>query len=244
MKNVVRYRGVWHAVSTILKHEGASGLFRGVGAVAFGAIPAHAIYFATYEASKDALGGSESALATSVGGIIASSLSEAMLLPFDVVKQRRQISSKARVPLVRSFLKIVKTEGWGAFYRSYPTTMLMNAPYTAVYFTTYESLFPWFKGGGDGDEDAHPLAHAAAGGVAGALSAAVSTPFDVAKTRQQTDRLGRYRGLTRTFKLLLREEGAGVFFKGMRARVLFHTPAAAICWATYGTSKELLIKYT
>jgi hypothetical protein len=40
------------------RQDGVRGLYSGVGAVVIGAIPGHAIHFATYEAVKDKLGGS------------------------------------------------------------------------------------------------------------------------------------------------------------------------------------------
>lgn len=41
----------------VVKREGVRGLYRGVTAMAMGAGPAHAIYFATYEKAKDLYGG-------------------------------------------------------------------------------------------------------------------------------------------------------------------------------------------
>lgn len=42
---------------SLMRTEGIAGLYRGVAAVGIGAGPAHAVYFATYEYAKDALGG-------------------------------------------------------------------------------------------------------------------------------------------------------------------------------------------
>ena len=45
--------GVWRALRNIVKNEGAGGLFRGVSAVVFGAIPGHALHFMVYEVDPD-----------------------------------------------------------------------------------------------------------------------------------------------------------------------------------------------
>ena len=37
------------------------------------------------------------------------------------------------------------------------------------------------------------------------------------------------------------QEGSAALWRGLRARVLFHAPAAAICWGTYETAKRLLL---
>ena len=51
--SAARYNGrVLEAIRTIVKLEGVKTPFRGINIVAAGAGPAHALYFATYEASK------------------------------------------------------------------------------------------------------------------------------------------------------------------------------------------------
>ena len=48
----VTYSGLSGAFQTIVKHESPRALFRGIGLVAMGAGPAHALYFSAYEISK------------------------------------------------------------------------------------------------------------------------------------------------------------------------------------------------
>ena len=47
-----------YQLECVHRQDGVRGLYSGVGAVVIGAIPGHAIHFATYEAVKDKLGGS------------------------------------------------------------------------------------------------------------------------------------------------------------------------------------------
>lgn len=68
------YTGITNAFTTIARAEGARSLWRGISSVILGAGivhplcvkqdltvsgPAHAIYFATYEAVKNSMGGNE-----------------------------------------------------------------------------------------------------------------------------------------------------------------------------------------
>lgn len=56
--------------------------------------PAHALYFAAYEAAKEALGGGEEGhhpFAVATAGVFATVTSDACMTPFDVVKQRLQV---------------------------------------------------------------------------------------------------------------------------------------------------------
>jgi solute carrier family 25 iron transporter 28/37 len=39
---------------------------------------------------------------------------------------------------------------------------------------------------------------------------------------------------------IVAEEGLSALLRGLRPRVLFHTPAAAICWSTYEAGKSFL----
>ena len=84
----------------------------------------------------------------------------------------------------RSVFQCAKTvyakEGLSAFYVSYPTTLTMTVPFTAVQFSVYESLKSLMNPEGVYS----PLTHCTAGGIAGAVAAAVTTPLDVAKVRR------------------------------------------------------------
>jgi len=51
------YTGIGNAIATISRAEGYLSLWRGLSSVVVGAGPAHAVYFATYEAVKQAMGG-------------------------------------------------------------------------------------------------------------------------------------------------------------------------------------------
>jgi solute carrier family 25 iron transporter 28/37 len=75
---------------------------------------------------------------------------------------------------------VYASEGLSAFYVSYPTTITMTVPFTAVQFSAYESLKSVINPTGVYS----PMTHIVAGGIAGGLAAAVTTPLDVAKVRQ------------------------------------------------------------
>ena len=49
--------------------------------------------------------------------------------------------------------------------------------------------------------------------------------------------IARFRALS-VARAIVREEGLMALTSGMGARVLFHIPAAAICWTTYEAAKR------
>ncbi|KAI8817646.1 mitochondrial carrier domain-containing protein [Fimicolochytrium jonesii] len=241
------YTGVANALSRISTAEGASTLWRGVTSVIVGAGPAHALYFATYEKCKEVFSSKDNIhnhLAHAGAGACATIVSDGLMNPFDVIKQRMQVHGSTYRGVVECGLDIMRKEGLAAFYISYPTTLMMTVPFQAVHFSTYEYfrkiLNP--KGGYD------PKTHIASGAIAGAAAAAITNPLDVAKTLLQTrgaasdTKVRQASGMIDAFKLIYTRNGLAGFTMGAKARMLSHMPATAICWTTYEFLKMVLSK--
>lgn len=241
--------GVRTALQSILKSDGTAGLYRGIAAMGLGAGPAHAVYFSVYEFCKKGLSGGNpnNHLAHAASGVCATVMSDAVLTPMDMVKQRLQLSGGnggAYTGVWDCVKRVFKEEGFKAFYASYRTTVIMNAPFTAVHFATYEAakkglteVWP------DTTADEERLVvHATAGAAAGALAAVITTPLDVVKTQLQCqgvcgcDRFtsGSIRGVIKT---IVKKDGYRGLMRGWTPRMMFHAPAAAICWSTYEAAK-------
>ncbi|KAK3348048.1 mitochondrial carrier domain-containing protein [Neurospora tetraspora] len=243
------YNGVIQSTYRIASTEGIFSLWRGMSSVIAGAGPAHAVYFATYEAVKHLMGGNKAGehhfLAAATSGACATIASDALMNPFDVIKQRMQIQNSAK--MYRSMLDCAKyvyrNEGLGAFYVSYPTTLSMTVPFTALQFLAYESISTSMNPTKKYD----PATHCLAGAVAGGFAAALTTPMDVIKTMLQTRGAAQdaevraVSGFVAGCKLLYRREGVKGFFKGLKPRVLTTMPSTAICWSAYEASKAYFI---
>eukprot|EP01121_Diplochlamys_sp_Union-15-3_P007292 TRINITY_DN1843_c0_g1_i3.p1 TRINITY_DN1843_c0_g1~~TRINITY_DN1843_c0_g1_i3.p1 ORF type:complete len:184 (-),score=21.90 TRINITY_DN1843_c0_g1_i3:2-553(-) len=166
-------------------------------------------------------------------------LSECIHTPMDTIKQKRQLSLKAYTGTIDCIRTVIRTEGVRALYASYTTTLVMGLPFNIFYFPVYEILRKLFKS----DPHSHdPLAHVCAGGGAGAAAGAITNPFDVAKTRLQTQGdVGKpYRGLIDAMIRIWKEEGPAGYARGLLPRMLFYTTSAGIAWATYEYVKDLL----
>ncbi|XP_022875377.1 mitoferrin-like [Olea europaea var. sylvestris] len=243
----VESASVKQAVQSILKSEGPIGFYRGIGAMGLGAGPAHAVYFSVYEFCKKRFsrGNPNNHLAHAVSGVFATIASDTVFTPMDMVKQRLQLSSSPYTGVWDCVKRVLREEGIRAFYASYRTTVLMNAPFTAVHFATYEAAKRGLmEVSPESVSDERLVIHATAGAVAGALAAAVTTPLDVVKTQLQCqgvcgcDRYvnGSIRDVTRT---IVKRDGYVGLMRGWMPRMLFHAPAAAICWSTYEAAKSL-----
>ena len=125
-------------------------------------------------------------MAHAVSGVFATVSSDAVFTPMDMVKQRLQLSNSGYKGVWDCVRRVMSEEGLGAFYASYRTTVLMNAPFTAVHFATYEAAKRGLlEVSPESVDDERLVVHATAGAAAGALAAAVTTPLDVVKTQLQ-----------------------------------------------------------
>ncbi|KAG7243905.1 hypothetical protein INR49_006060 [Caranx melampygus] len=142
---------------------------------------------------------------------------------------------------------VTRTEGIGAFYRSYSTQLTMNIPFQAVHFITYELMQEHLNP----HRHYHPGTHIVSGAVAGAVSAAITTPLDVCKTLLNTQEnvalnsmniSGHLTGMANAFRTVYRLGGPAAFFKGVQARVIYQMPSTAIAWSVYEFFKYFLTK--
>ncbi|KAF2481995.1 mitochondrial carrier domain-containing protein [Neohortaea acidophila] len=243
------YSGIGNAIATISRVEGYASLWRGLSSVVVGAGPAHAVYFATYEVVKQAMGGNASGhhpVAAATSGACATIASDAFMNPFDVIKQRMQIHGSTSRSLLDCATTVWRNEGLRAFYISYPTTLAMTVPFTALQFTAYESMTKVMQRRRRPGYD--PLVHCTAGGLAGGFAAAATTPLDVIKTLLQTRgtsseaEIRNARGLMAAAGIIWRRGGMAGFFRGMNARVVTAAPSTAICWSAYEVAKAYFIR--
>ncbi|KAH1464177.1 hypothetical protein KXX13_004361 [Aspergillus fumigatus] len=237
------YTGLTNAVSTIYRIEGWRTLWKGVSSVIVGAGPAHAVYFGTYEVVKEMAGGNvdegHHPLAAAASGAAATIASDALMNPFDVIKQRMQVHGSVHKSLLQCATSVYRAEGLHAFYVSYPTTLCMTVPFTATQFVAYESISKVMNPSHEYD----PFTHCIAGGLAGAFAAGLTTPLDVVKTLLQTRGLAQNeeirsaRGLFNAAAIIKRQFGWRGFLRGARPRIISTMPSTAICWTSYEMAK-------
>ena len=183
---------------------------------------------------------------SATSGACATIASDAFMNPFDVIKQRMQVHGSTYRSNWECARTVFRTEGLRAFYVSYPTTLTMTVPFTALQFTAYESLTKVMQKRRASGYD--PLTHCTAGGLAGGFAAAATTPLDVVKTLLQTRgassdmEIRGAKGLVSAAQIIWRREGAKGFFRGMKARVVTAAPSTAICWSAYEVAKAYFIR--
>lgn len=240
--------GMLSQIAKISTSEGSMALWKGVQSVILGAGPAHAVYFATYEFSKAHLIDPQDyqthqPLKTALSGSAATVAADALMNPFDTIKQRMQLSTTSSMTSVAK--QIYQKEGLVAFYYSYPTTIAMNIPFAAFNFVIYESSAKFFNPG----NDYNPLIHCLCGGISGATCAAITTPLDCIKTVLQvrgseTVSLEIFKNadtFSKATKAIYKVRGWYGFWRGLKPRIIANMPATAISWTAYECAKHFLL---
>ena len=236
-----------------------------------GCIPAHVALFSVYETMKGKLASRHDGLLAShhaaLCGLFATAAHDCIITPMDVVKQRLQLGCyKGAVDCTRS---IIRTEGLSALFRSYPTTLVINAPYGAVLVTANEKLKEWLvpaseSSASDQSSVSSLSRYFVSAGIAAACASVMTHPLDVVKTRLQTQDCfcrapppncprravtiaqtpqpvkPRYTDFVTSVKLIHAEEGLRGFYRGLIPRAALSVPGAAMCWGTYESVKTLL----
>ncbi|KAI7879771.1 mitochondrial carrier [Lichtheimia hyalospora FSU 10163] len=217
--------------------------WRGVYSVILGAGPAHALHFATFEYCRSKFAsGKHDLMASGAAGACATFAHDALMTPFDVIKQRMQLRETTYRTVRECARKVYMAEGWTAFYISFPTTLFMSIPFQSIQFATYDFSLSLLNPANNYD----PKSHMLAGALAGVVASSITTPLDVIKTLLQTrgsspdPRIRHCSGLWEAAKIIGERQGFQGFFRGFRPRVLTHMPSTAISWSVYEYFKWFL----
>lgn len=158
--------------------------------------------------------------------------------------------------------KIYRYEGAPAFYAGLGPA-LVGISHVGVQFPAYEYLRGRFTGGGIGDPGANWFAVLYASIFSKMLASSVTYPHEVIRTRLQIQRramlgpefllgLGsvrrdadvllqpKYRGMVRTFRTVLREEGWRALYAGLGTNMWRTVPSAGATMLTYEYAMQTL----
>ncbi|KAJ6712599.1 SOLUTE CARRIER FAMILY 25 [Salix purpurea] len=166
-KSPCQYRGITHALATVLKEEGPRALYKGWLPSVIGVIPYVGLNFSVYESLKDWLlktnpfglvEDNELGVTTRLAcGAAAGTVGQTIAYPLDVIRRRMQMvgwkdaasvitgDGRSKAPLeysgmVDTFRKTVRHEGFGALYKGLVPNSVKVVPSIAIAFVTYEMV--------------------------------------------------------------------------------------------------------
>jgi len=137
-----RAAGTVRIARNIVRREGVLGLFRGAPVTLLRDVPSTGVYYAAYDASRDALGSRHSTGAnasTLLAGSLAGCAAWLSIYPLDVIKSRQQADPHMYKGWVDCARRSVAKEGWRVLWRGLPACLLRAAVVNAFIFGAYEA---------------------------------------------------------------------------------------------------------
>lgn len=237
------YKGTFDAYKKIITYEGLPGLYKGFWINTI-QIFSGVLYVTTYENVRHAAqvyaNVTDNKVKGLLGGAAASVVSQTIIVPFDVISQhmmvlgqldRLDIKNKNNVinPLNIEFhsrskfdiakqitWEVYRRDGFAGFYRGYMASLGTFVPNSAFWWSFYHFY---------ADElvricpSCTPLLliQCIAAPLGGVTTSLITNPLDVVRARLQVQRLDSFTG---TFHTLWKEEGLGIFTKGLSARLV------------------------
>jgi len=246
--------GMFYTMRDIAKIEGVTGLWRGIGPMLVGVLPARASWFASYQFSKREIGSRNSLPDTQVhfiSAVIAGLTVATITSPIFMVKTRMQLQSSAQQSSLKyknsldCTKRIFREEGFRGFYKGLTASYvgvsessLQMVLYERFKYMTQKRLFETQSGQYEDIRNVKlgPVDQIAVGSIAKLIASAATYPHEVVRTRLREQRSGdiaKYRGVFQGIAVVAREEGLAGLYGGMAAHLFRVVPNAAIVFFVY-----------
>jgi solute carrier family 25 phosphate transporter 3 len=244
-------RGMIGGFRQVISKEGAGALLTGAGPTFAGYFLQGAFKFGGYEFFKQQsinMIGVENATNYRTGVYLASSacaefFADIALCPLEATRIRLVSEPTYANGLIGGFTKMLKNEGFGAFYAGFGPILFKQIPYTMAKFVVYEKVaeavfrvFPK-KDMSDGMQTA---ANLGSGLVAGFAAAIVSQPADTMLSKINKTKGAPGEGTTSRLIKIAKELGIRGSYAGIGARLFMVGTLTAGQFAIYGDLKKML----
>lgn len=252
------YSGALDAATKIYRNEGALAFYKGTLTPLIGIGACVSVQFAgfnyarrAFEAQNTAKHGS-SQLSYSqyyASGAFAGIANTVLSSPIEHIRIRLQTQPHGAGRLYNGPIDCVRKlsahEGvLKGVYRGTAVTYLREAQAYGVWFTSFEYLMNAdAKRNGIDRKDISTLKVAMYGGLAGEMLWLSSYPFDVVKSKMQSDGFGeamKYKSMRDCFAKTWRAEGMGGFWRGIGPTLLRAMPVSAGTFATVEVTMRLI----
>jgi len=249
---------VFAALRQTLVKEGIRGAYRGVSAPVVAISPVYALSFWGYELGQEAVRFATNKTEKEpcslpelcfAGGLSAFPATM-ITAPSERIKCLLQIqtltASAASPPkytgMIDCAIQLLKTGGIRSLYKGFTLTLLRDVPGSITWFGVYEVMKSQLVKveGVDDTKQLSIFSVLMSGGISGMATWTVSIPFDVLKSRYQTAAEGTYKSLFDVYRHLIKTEGAGALFTGIRPALIRAFPANASCFYVAELVKKMM----
>ncbi|KMS97871.1 hypothetical protein BVRB_5g123010 [Beta vulgaris subsp. vulgaris] len=239
-------KSICYIGQSVLSERGLPGLYRGIASNITTSAPISAIYTFTYESMKELLlpflAKEYHSVAHCTAGACASIATSFVFTPSERIKQQMQVNTKYQ-NCWNAVQKIIETGGLTSLYAGWGAVLCRNIPHSIIKFYTYESLKQKLMSSEPPNKQPNTSQTLLCGGLAGSTAALFSTPFDVVKTRLQTqmpESRGRYHGILSVLQDIRDHEGVRGLYRGLIPRLAMYMSQGALFFASYEFLKSFL----
>ncbi|XVE69278.1 hypothetical protein DITRI_Ditri09bG0138900 [Diplodiscus trichospermus] len=194
------------------------------------------------QAQKTQIGTVSQLLAGGVAGALSKTCTAPLArltILFQVQGMHSDAATLRNASIWREASRIVREEGFRAFWKGNLVTIVHRLPYSSLNFYAYErykKLLYMFSGVESHGENrsANLCIHFIGGGLAGITAASATYPLDLVRTRlaAQTN-VTYYRGIWHALQTICKEEGVLGLYKGLGTTLLGVGPNIAIGFSVY-----------
>lgn len=139
-----KYKSAWHGISSIVRTEGISSLYRGLTATVVRQGANSAVRLSSYSALRSSyetyMGAKMGVGATFCAGAIAGTITVYATMPFDVVKTRMQSANAQQYGIASCAVNVVRTEGFSRLWAGTGPRLTRLIFSGGIAFSVYESV--------------------------------------------------------------------------------------------------------
>ena len=253
----VAFRSSWHCFRKTFIHEGLSGFYRGVASPLGLYVVYNSVNWVSYVQCRRALGLSDRSSDATLSqlifcGIFCGFTTTTVRAPMDLIKSRMQLQASSGIVLgarggsasyhanvFECAKSIIEQGGIGSLYQGTKATLVRQTVGGLAWWPAYELSKPYFI-----DSLGSKLGVVCAGGVSATFYWICIYPFDLVKTRMQTDAVVRanrtYASMHDCADAILRQDGLRGFWRGLDVMVIRSFPANAALVLSYEHSRGWL----
>lgn len=253
------YKGMVDCFRQTLMKEGvARGLYAGTVPAIAANVAENSVLFACYgvcqKAIAKALGvqntGDLSTLANASAGFFAAFFSSLVLCPTELVKCQLQAMREVqmqspkkgdtvnKIGPFRLTKNILQKDGISGLFRGLTSTIAREMPGYFFFFGGYEASRTFLTSEGQTKDEIGPLKTMVSGAIGGVVFWMITFPADVIKSRIQV--AGSKETMRSVLMGIIRKEGPGALYNGLRPTIVRTIPATATLFLVYENSKKLM----
>ncbi|XP_058515735.1 mitochondrial adenyl nucleotide antiporter SLC25A24 isoform X1 [Ochotona princeps] len=232
----------------MIKEGGIRSLWRGNGTNVIKIAPETAVKFWAYEQYKKLLTEEGQKIGTFerfISGSMAGATAQTFIYPMEVLKTRLAVGKTGQYSGIYDCAKkILKHEGFGAFYKGYIPNLLGIIPYAGIDLAVYELLKShWLDNFAKDSVNPGVMVLLGCGALSSTCGQLASYPLALVRTRMQAQAMvegAPQLNMVGLFRRIISKEGLPGLYRGITPNFMKVLPAVGISYVVYENMKQTL----